>query len=679
MRTFRLCAWLLCSMMLCGASLGCQKFKLLRSQSPEKQDEESEREEALSDNEKDKDDDDKEFETKVETPMIGDYTSFAGLNFVVLEGVGLVVGLDKTGGDPPPSVYREVLVNDMRKRDIKDPESVLRSPNVALVVVRAYLPPLIRKGEAFDVEIRVPEGDTTTTSLNGGWLLECELSEQAIVPGQGVMRGHILAKAQGPILVTAADNQSGLTANKLRGRILGGGVSKKDRDLRVQLRSDFRSVRQSRRIASKIGERFFDYNKSGLREPLAKALTDQTVELKVLSIYKDNYPRYLQVIRNIAFRETPVARHVRMEKLKNQLLNPDTTEQAALQLEAIGNDSIPVLRTGLKHPDPEVRFNSAMAMTYLAQSDGVEALGESAVNERAFRVYALAALSTLEDVEARLLLRELMSAQPDASGKLIDSAELRYGAFRALWTLDKRDPFLNGDMLKDPSDRELFALHTLKTTGEPIIHLTQHRRSEIVLFGENQKFKTPMAVRAGPRILVTAPPGRDRVVVARYEPGRPDLRKEVSTGVADVIRTVVEFGGSYPDVAQMLLQASKQENLGGRIEIDSLPQAGREYVRKTGDSDTGKKVRVGNPNLVPNFVPNLKDGDANDGKKSFGETLESGPLTDAGHSQGEPATNSSAADEDSRGNASLADTRREAAPEPSTKRWFEIWKRKRDE
>ena len=176
MKAFRLCVCLSVSLLLAGSIVGCQDFKLLpskllRSQSPDKQDEEAEK---LSD--LDKDEKDKEFETKVETPMIGDYAGFANLNLVTLEGVGLVVGLDGTGGDPPPSTYREVLADDMRRRGIDDPETILRSPNTALVIVRAYLPPMVRKGEAFDVEVRVPDGDTTT-NLNGGWLLETELSE----------------------------------------------------------------------------------------------------------------------------------------------------------------------------------------------------------------------------------------------------------------------------------------------------------------------------------------------------------------------------------------------------------------------------------------------------------------------------------------------------------------------
>ena len=661
MKAFRLCVCLSVSVLLAGSIIGCQDFKLLpskllRSQSPDKQDEES-----------DKDDEkDKEFETKVETPMVGDYAGFANLNLVTLQGVGLVVGLDGTGGDPPPSGYRAILADDMRRRGIADPETILRSPNTALVIVTAYLPPMIRKGEAFDVDVRIPEGDTTT-SLNGGWLLETELSEAQLVQGQGVMKGHILAKAKGPIMVTSGEGKSDKTGLKRRGKILGGGISKKDRDLRIQLRSDFRNSRQSKRIADKIGQRFFNYNESGLREPLAKALTDQTIELKVLPRYKDNYPRYLEVIRNVAFRESQVARHVRMDKLKSQLLDPDKTELAALQLEAIGNDSIPILKTGLKHPELEVRFNSALALAYLGQAEAVPILGEAAIKERAFRVYALAALSTIDDAETHLLLRKLTNAQSDDNGKATDSAELRYGAFRALWTLDKRDPYLNGETLKETtSDRDLFSLHMLPTNGDLIIHLTQVRRSEIVLFGEDQRFKPPMAVRAGNHILVTAQPGTDRIVLSKYQMGQPDKRKEVSTRVSDVIRTAVEFGASYPDVAQMLLQASKQHNLTGRIEIDALPQGGREYVRKDDTSNSnGKKVRVGNSNLMPNFVPNLKD--AGDSPPALSEEVEKQTTA-----PGEVTKSES----DAGATASVADARKSPTTDDSDRRWFELWKRK---
>lgn len=56
----------------------------------------------VDEGEEDEDDNDKKYQTKIETPLIGDHTQFAGLEPVVLEGVGLVRGLSGTGGDPAP-------------------------------------------------------------------------------------------------------------------------------------------------------------------------------------------------------------------------------------------------------------------------------------------------------------------------------------------------------------------------------------------------------------------------------------------------------------------------------------------------------------------------------------------------------------------------------------------------
>ena len=623
----------LCSVIGLFCLAGCESFQRhLRLQSPEQEPESD------------------EFETEVKTPLIGDYVTFGGLNLVTLEGVGLVTGLDGTGGDPPPSAYRTRLYQEMKRRDVVNPNEILRSPNTALVIVRAYLPPLIRKGEHFDVEVRVPEG-SDTTSLNGGWLLETPLAEQAIVPGQGVLQGHIFAKGEGPILISTgegADKES-LAGVLRRGRILGGGISRRERDLTIYLRNDFRSVRNSRRIAERIGKRFHAYNGHGIKEPLAEAKTDQTIVLKVPRRYKDNYPRYLQVIRSIPFRETTVARRLRLNRLESELSMPEKAEKAALQLEAIGAEAIPTLKAALDNSNLEVRFHAAMALAYLEQTEGLKVLAEAARDERAFRVYALAGLASVDDSESIMLLRDLLNSQQNENGEDSGSAELRYGAFRALRTLDRNDPVVHGEQMN-----EQFNLHVLNVTGDPMTHLTHRRNAEIVLFGANQEFLTPMAVRAGNHVLVTASPGSQTVTVSRYEIGHEDQRRTVSRRIADVIRTAAEFGASYPDVAQMLIQADRQHNIDSRLAIDALPRAGRVYYR---ESATGKSTptRTGRSHNAPNLF-----------------------FTGGGEKSNTPSDDSdspAAHPEEDSGTATLADARTASAePTEEEHRWYDILK-----
>jgi flagellar basal body P-ring protein FlgI len=565
---------------------------------------------------------DKRYETKVDTPMIGDYTTFAGLQPLMLEGVGLVVGLNGTGGDPAPSMYRTELMNDLKRRGVPNPNAILQSPNTALVLIRAYLPPLMKKGETIDIEVRLPDS-ADATSLAGGWLMDTYLTEQAIVPGRALpLLSFAYARGQGAILTAGIGSDVTKSPELLkRGRVLGGATVLKERELALYLRHDFRSIRNSQRLAEVIGRRFHDFDEYGIKKPMAKAKTDQKLVLNVHPRYKDNYPRYLQVIRHMAFRETTVGARVRSQKLQEQIFNADRAEECSLELEAIGSDGIPVLKQALTSPLLEVRFHAAMALAYQGNADGLPALVEAVRKERAFRVFALAAISTLDDAEAHLALRDLMN-EP--------SAETRYGAFRALWTLDKRDPFIRGETLgirgedEDKPGRNVggYMLHALETTDEPMVHALTRTRPEIVLFGANQEFRAPLNLSAGRHIIITAQPGSSTISLAKFQVGQRDQRRETSMQVADVIRAADELGASYPDIVQMLADASKQKNLPTSMAIDELPEGGRVYYRPDSSPEIpGKKRRtkVGRDNMTPNLFPEQEEPDAPGSDKKPGE------------------------------------------------------------
>lgn len=553
---------------------GCMELNLFRFQNAEK----------------DRDIEEENKDRRKETEFVGNYAAISGNNVIAIHGVGLVTGLNNTGEDPPPSIYRTQLEDDMKKRGVTNYREQLQSTSTALVLLTAYLPADIQKGSSFDVEVRLPP-NTEATSLEGGWLLPADMTEQANVQGQGTLKGKIFGKAAGPILVSIAkgENQEGVLK---RGRILGGGIGYKERTLGLYLRSDFRSVRNTSRIADRIGNRFHYYD-HGQKKSLAEAKDDQYVQLKVHPRYKDNYPRYMQVIRHVAFRENDIQRRDRMERLQEDLVDPDRAAKAAIQYEAIGTESILFLKKALNNPSAEVRFYAAEALAYLGDDTGAEELAKLAKDEPAFRVYCVAALSALDEAVCFQLLRDLMD-EP--------SAETKYGAFRALWTLDKNDPFIRGKKLNDH-----FLMHVVDTKGDPMVHLTRHRRPEVVLFGANQKFRTPLALTAGSHINVNSQAGAESITLTRFAIGQPDQRKVVSTKLVDVIEAAAEMGATYPDIAQMLAQASAQYNLEGRLELDALPQAGRLYYRTVsdGDKESKKSTKVGRPSSNPNLFPVL--------------------------------------------------------------------------
>ena len=241
------------------------------------------------------------------------------------------------------------------------------------------------------------------------------------VLGNQLHNGAMMAHAEGSILVDPSASGDDKVLH-CRGRVLGGGTSQVSRQMGLVLKPDARNVLNSSQIGNVINRRFHIYE-GGLKQGVAKPKTDEFVELKLHPRYKDNAERYTRVVRAMALRESPVQQQARIQLLERQLLNPITSSQSALRLEAIGNPAIEILRKGLQSSVEEVRFYSAEALAYLDDRSAAEPLGDLAREVPAFRAYALTALSAMDDYAAYEALRELLHTS---------SAETRYGAFRAL-------------------------------------------------------------------------------------------------------------------------------------------------------------------------------------------------------------------------------------------------------
>ena len=552
-----------------------------------------------------KKEEDNDFGSRVETPLLSEYIGMQGNGLVILKGVGLVTGLNGQGGDPAPSGLRTQLQNEMARRGVKDANRILSSPDTAMVVVIAYLPTAVRKGQKFDVRVVLPP-DARAKSLKGGWLLETRLFEEHQVNDQVALRPQEYAVAGGAILTGLGVQQvrGERQAELMAGTIPGGGISKIDRELMISMLSEKRGIRNAKRVADAVSERFHKYNKYGEKVPCAVAKTDQLVSLQAHPQYRNNIPRYQSVIRSIALNESDVSRRMRTESLARDILDPERCQAAALQLEAIGEDAAPFLRDALQSEHFEVRFAAAQSLAYLADAAGVSVLREAAINQPAFRVYALVALSVIrDDAEAVVTLRELMSA---------DSLETRYGAMRALKELDPRDPFLSPIEFRDR-----FVVHVIDSSGEPMVHATRRRMTEITLFGAGQGLSLPAVLNAGSRLRVIGEAGDDSVEVIRYSLEAEPEKYRVPNRLADILRSLGELDASYPDLMQFLIEADAQHNLMGPFGIDRLPQTGRvfsksgEQTAADGAEDTpaaegeAKARRVGNPRLVPELFDAL--------------------------------------------------------------------------
>jgi len=129
-----------------------------------------------------------------QTTRIRDLTINEGEVPVRLVGYGLVVGLDGTGdrvfGSSQGSMTVRSVANLLRNLGIEVPERLIRTRNVAAVLVTAEASPYLRRGTRFAVNV-ASLGDAT--SLRGGQLWQTPLL--ASVGGQPV------AVAQGNLLL----------------------------------------------------------------------------------------------------------------------------------------------------------------------------------------------------------------------------------------------------------------------------------------------------------------------------------------------------------------------------------------------------------------------------------------------------------------------------------------------
>ena len=357
---------------------------------------------------------------------VGDLAFVVSRGEMKVEGVGLVVGLDNTGVDPPSTWHRKQLVDEMSKAGVEKAEKLLTNPQVSMVIVRLTIPVGVGPKDRLDVQVEVPPA-CGTTSLAGGYLLTTRLRE-VLLAGGSPKESFDIALAQGPVMIGTPAKPN----DPKVGRVLGGGKVKKEHPFTLVIKENRESFRTSKMLEKVVNERFHEFE-NGHQKGVATAKTPSYLVLKVPALYHQNQEHFFRVVQLLPMIDSPELRTRRSAAWTKELLDPTTAGVAAMKLEGLGAASIEPLKTGLKSPNPQVRFFCAEALAYLNDTAGVDALGDTAVHNKDFRVYALAALAALDQPASHLKLRKLMD-EPEI--------ELRYGAFNALRTLDPHDPFL---------------------------------------------------------------------------------------------------------------------------------------------------------------------------------------------------------------------------------------------
>jgi len=530
---------------------------------------------------------------RYELKTVADVTEFiTNAEPLPVAGVGLVTGLNGTGSAARPSGWRARLERELQRKNVRNAKAILEDKNNSLVLVTGFIPAGSHRGDPFDVEITLPPG-SETSSLCGGRLEECVLVDYALIagmgsidrPGQGLVRG----KAAGKLLVELGDGigeaedqndiasagngrpTAGNGAAK-KARVWNGGRSMVERPFVLAMNRDNEQARVVAMVAERINETFRGPVGSGKSGELATPERGErvTVVVGVPPQYKLNLQRYLRVIRLIPLRERrksdkenanapapnipELFAHYK-HQLEQDLLDPAHTVTAALRLEALGADSIPSLKRGLTSNHVLVRFCSAEALVYLDCRSGVAELARIVAEQPNLRAYALTALASLDDGECAGRLQDLLS-NPDA--------EVRYGAFRALRSLDEKS-------YEGEAFNQGYTLHHVSAGTIPLVHVSTSRRAEIVLFGEETELTPDFSILAGNFVLASAA-GDTRCTISHYV-GGDSARRQCTLKLDDIIRTMGKMNAQYSEVLQFLAQAYRIKSLACDLRFDALPQA----------------------------------------------------------------------------------------------------------
>jgi len=249
------------------------------------------------------------------TARIKDIGHFAGVRSNSLAGLGLVIGLNKTG-DKRQTVFTQQQLVSMLEKFGLTLNGTIRVENIAAVMVTADLPPYDRPGSKIDVTVS-SIGDST--SLQGGILMITSL--------QG-LDGNVYAVAQGPLVLggfSAGNDSTGVTVNHPTvGRIPNGATV--ERSVLAGLPETVETMDLVLdRVDFTNAKRVVDALNTAFGRAIAIPLDGKSVRLTLPADYKNRPVDFIAAVESISVEVDAKARVVVNERTGTVVIGSDVT------------------------------------------------------------------------------------------------------------------------------------------------------------------------------------------------------------------------------------------------------------------------------------------------------------------------------------------------------------------
>lgn len=470
---------------------------------------------------------------------IGAEASFRGIEPTLVSGLGVVVGLNGTGGGELPqsimtTMEREVARNGVGRGGMSaetslgpvTPQEFLRSTSVAVVIVEARIAPGAPEGSKFDVFVRTLPG-SSVTSLEGGtlWTTELRIGPAAVF---GAVKTRKIAEARGPVFInpfsdSGPDSSGGaeISVTRTRGRVLNGGLVTDP--LMIEMVLDNDSHTRARSIVQAINSKFpreagdEGATARGRGRSGAEATAVQSIALRVPSAYREKPAEFLQLVR--AMRVDPsLPQEYAQQYVETLKTNPGMAGDIRWMLQALGKPALPAMAGMYDYPEFNPRMAALAAGARLGDPRTTGPLLDLATSgPPGLRTDAIRLLGDMpRDPSINLGLRDLLGSK---------ELDVRVAAYEAL--RKRRDPIIGMQALGGTPERADFVMEMvprINAGDEPLIYVTQQGEPRVVLFGGFD----PRAVRTRERnkyggILLSRPmitsAFGDRLLLSADSPG----------------------------------------------------------------------------------------------------------------------------------------------------------------
>jgi hypothetical protein len=494
----------------------------------------------------------------------------------LVSGYGLVANLDYTGGSEAPTPVRDYMIKQMQQHRIGSPSQpgfenippsrILADKRFALVRVDGYLPPGIRAGEYFDVEVSaLPE--SSTTSLARGDLYRTDLRSSGADTRNLGGPINVWARAQGPMFlnpVYSLEKGGDATAKRSlrRGIVMDGAVAQSSRPIALVLRQPQRSM--ARRIEMRVDEYFQNSD-------VAAAQDEGVVYLYVPAKFQGDWQHFLGLVTHLYLRDSEGFNATKAKLLAAEAVKPDAPlADISYCWEGLGNFGLPYYRDLMGHPDSAVAYYAARAAAFVGDPIAPEALARIAKTKNdQFQVAAVRTLGALPNYSPSIshILRPLLDS---------DQNLVRVETYRVL--AEHKDPVIFTKVIAptgQPSN-EKFVLDIVKSNGPAIIHATRSGIPRIAIIGDRAQLNLPLVFAAMDGRLTISSDAKDpKYITIYYRPTggtSPDARvappsKVLST--PDLAELVARLGGegggglnfNYGDVVSILSALTDDKKL----------------------------------------------------------------------------------------------------------------------